>query len=223
MHDVRETPGFSGRAIVAAVVIVLTGLAVAAVGLTASLTSVRHGDRLASETLMVQAAPADYRPVAPLSQPLVPQHIGRWTPQLGVRIADRALAWLGWPYSWAAGDAAGPTYGTAIDAASRNDGHVRGFDCSGLTLYALAPWLTLDHDAATQYRQVGSFHPTLDSLAPGDLVFWSKDGTIGGIGHVAIYIGDGQVVQAPHSGARIQVTPIEQVEPGDMGATRPLT
>jgi cell wall-associated NlpC family hydrolase len=40
---------------------------------------------------------------------------------------------------------------------------------------------------------------------------------------VAIYLGGGQVVQAPHSGDVIRVTPIYEVEPGTMGATRPLT
>jgi cell wall-associated NlpC family hydrolase len=111
-----------------------------------------------------------------------------------------------------------------VDADSRNDPHVYGFDCSGLTMYALAPYLRgLDHDAAKQYTEVGRWHPALDALEPGDLVFWSHDGTIDGIGHVAVYIGAGQVVQAPQSGDHIRVTPIYQVESGDMGATRPLT
>jgi cell wall-associated NlpC family hydrolase len=58
---------------------------------------------------------------------------------------------------------------------------------------------------------------------PGDLIFWSKDGTVQGIGHVAVYIGGGNVVQAPHSGDVIRITPIYEVEPGAMGATRPLS
>jgi hypothetical protein len=148
---------------------------------------------------------------------------GRWTSQIGQQIAARALRWLGWPYSFDAGDATGPTYGRAVDYDSRNDNHVRGFDCSGLSLYALAPWRALAHSAAAQYLQAGSFHPSVDQLQPGDLVFWSSNDTIAGIGHDAIYIGDGDVVQAPHSGAFIEVTPIDQVEPGLFGSTRPLT
>ena len=58
---------------------------------------------------------------------------------------------------------------------------------------------------------------------PGDLVFWSDDGTVSGIGHVAIYIGNGNVIQAPFSGAFIEITPLDQVESGYYGATRPLT
>ena len=100
---------------------------------------------------------------------------------------------------------------------------MRGFDCSGLTLYAYAPYRRLDHYAATQYGQAGRVHPNVASLMPGDLVFWSSNGTVSGIGHVAIYIGGGNVIQAPFSGAFIEITPLDQVESGYFGATRPLT
>jgi cell wall-associated NlpC family hydrolase len=40
---------------------------------------------------------------------------------------------------------------------------------------------------------------------------------------VAIYIGGGNVIQAPYSGAYIEVTPLGEVESGYYGATRPLT
>jgi cell wall-associated NlpC family hydrolase len=58
---------------------------------------------------------------------------------------------------------------------------------------------------------------------PGDLVFWSGDGSIGGIGHVAIYVGNGNVIQAPQSGDVIKISNIYNVENGYFGATRPLT
>lgn len=148
---------------------------------------------------------------------------GSWTPAIGQAIADRALRWLGWPYTFDGGDTAGPTYGKAVDYDSRNDAHVYGFDCSGLSLYAVAPWLGLNHDASIQYSQAGSVHPAVAELQPGDLVFWSSDGTVAGIGHEAIYLGEGQVVHAPHSGAQIEITPLRQVESGYYGATRPLT
>lgn len=152
-----------------------------------------------------------------------PARMGRWTPQLGVAIARRGLQWVGWPYSFGAGGQYGPSYGLAVDKDSRHDGKVYGFDCSGLTMFALAPWRGLTHFAATQYTEVGSFHPALNQLQPGDLIFWSPDDTIGHIGHVAIYVGNGNVVQAPHSGARITLTPLYNVESGYIGATRPLT
>ena len=98
-----------------------------------------------------------------------------------------------------------------------------GFDCSGLTLYGWAPYLHLDHYAATQYSQAGSYHPNTSSLMPGDLVFWSSNGGQSGIHHVAIYIGNGDVIQAPQSGDIVRVTPLGQVGWGYFGATRPLT
>jgi cell wall-associated NlpC family hydrolase len=104
-----------------------------------------------------------------------------------------------------------------------NDCHVIGFDCSGLALFAWGSYISLDHYAATQYWQAGSYHPSTDSLLPGDLVFWSSDGTQSGIHHVAIYIGGGNVIQAPQSGEVIQITPLDQVDWGYFGATRPLT
>lgn len=149
--------------------------------------------------------------------------VGGWTPEIGVAIARRALAWVGTPYSWAGGDASGPTRGTAVDDASRHDNEIVGFDCSGLVINAVAPWRALAHYAATQYLQAGSVHPALDQLLPGDLIFWSPDGTVDGITHVAVYIGGGMVVQAPHSGAWVTVTPANDVEAGAIGTTRPLT
>ena len=102
-----------------------------------------------------------------------------------------------------------------------NDCNVIGFDCSGLVMYAWAQF-PFEHYAATQYLQ-GSYHPSMSNLMPGDLVFWSADGTVAGIHHVAIYIGNGMVIQAPESGALIQETPLYSVDWGLFGATRPLT
>jgi cell wall-associated NlpC family hydrolase len=206
------------------VAVVLTVLGLGSWAVVACVQAIdRQADRVPIE--MIRAVPAAYHPVAqasPAAQ-VVSQRMGDWTPQRGVQIADRALQWVNWPYSFGAGGAAGPSFGHAVDKDSRNDGHVYGFDCSGLTMYALAPWRQLVHDAASQYSEVGTYHPSLDTLQPGDLIFWSKDGTVGGIGHVAVYVGNGNVVQAPHSGDFVRVTPIYAVESGKMGATRPLS
>jgi cell wall-associated NlpC family hydrolase len=218
-----RTGAISARAaacLAAAVVVVLGGAGWVGVAAVGAINHAADQPPMA----MVRAVPADYQPTAaPAVQPPKPARMGNWTLHRGVRIARRALRWRGWPYSFGGGGTAGPSYGHAVDWDSRNDDKVYGFDCSGLTMFALAPWLSLDHDAASQYTEVGSFHPSINTLEPGDLVFWSKDGTIQGIGHVAIYIGGGMVVQAPHSGDVIRVTPIYQVESGTMGATRPLT
>lgn len=150
-----------------------------------------------------------------------PGPAGNWTPAAGQRAVHRAMQWLGTMYAWAGGNANGPTYGVCAGDGAFNDCNIVGFDCSGLVMYAWAQY-PFAHYAATQFTQ-GSVHPNRASLMPGDLVFWSSDGTIAGIHHVAIYIGNGNVVQAPQSGSVIQVTPIDQVSYGYFGATRPLT
>lgn len=147
---------------------------------------------------------------------------GSWSPAKGRAAVQRAMRYLGWPYSWAAGNADGPTYGVSEPGAAWNDSNIRGFDCSGLMMYAWGRnWV---HYSATQYTQAGSYHPSIDQLMPGDLVFWSPgNGAISGISHEAMYIGGGNVIQAPQSGDVIKITNIYNVESGYFGATRPLT
>jgi cell wall-associated NlpC family hydrolase len=126
-------------------------------------------------------------------------------------------------YAWAGGNAYGPTRGVCAGDGAWNDCNVIGFDCSGLAMYAWGPYLSMDHYAATQYYQAGSYHPSPGNFMPGDLLFWSSNGSVSGIHHVAIYLDGGMVVQAPESGERVTVTPWDQVSWGYYGATRPLT
>ncbi len=161
-----------------------------------------------------QAAQLAAQPVAPST--------GHWSAAVGATVAARALHWLGTSYAWAGGSAIGPTAGVCAPGDAANDCLVTGFDCSGLALYAWAPYAGMDHLASAQYRS-GSLHPSTQQLLPGDLVFWSSDGTEAGIHHVAIYVGDGNVVQAPESGDVVRVTPLASVDAGYFGATRPLT
>jgi cell wall-associated NlpC family hydrolase len=218
---------FSTGAVVAAVVVVLAAIGAVGWGAAAAVGSAHAQSEFVASQPLVRAEPASYHPAivanaAAASIETFPH--GNWTPEKGRLIAQRALYWRNWPYAFGGGGPDGPSFGVAVDKDSANDNKVRGFDCSGLAMYAMAPFMTnLKHDAAAQYVEVGHWHPALDSLEIGDLIFWSANGTIGGIGHVAIYIGDGMVVQAPHSGDVVRVTPIYQVESGDMGATRPLT
>jgi cell wall-associated NlpC family hydrolase len=73
------------------------------------------------------------------------------------------------------------------------------YDCSGLTM---AAWkqggITLPHNAAEQYSTVA--HIPRSALQPGDLVFYYSP-----IHHVAIYIGNGYVIHAPHTGTDVQI------------------
>lgn len=92
-----------------------------------------------------------------------------------------ALAQLGKPYVWAA---AGPG----------------SYDCSGLVLAAYARvGIALPHQTG---GIVGYGRPvSRAALQPGDVVFPSG-------GHVAIYIGGGRMVHAPHPGARVEITDV---------------
>jgi cell wall-associated NlpC family hydrolase len=146
---------------------------------------------------------------------------GNWTAAKGRAAAHRALSELGMPYAWAGGNAWGPTRGVCVSGDAWNDCHKIGFDCSGLAMYAWgASWWA--HYAASQYSQAGSYHPGAGNLMPGDLIFWSSNGAVSGIHHVAIYIGGGQMVEAPYSGAYVQIASIWEYG-GFFGATRPLT
>jgi cell wall-associated NlpC family hydrolase len=127
--------------------------------------------------------------------------------------ARAALSWLGTPYSWGGGTTSGPTYG--VDQGSGT----RGFDCSGLTLYA---WnragVQLDHWTGTQWNS-GPHIPS-SSLLPGDLVFFASDtGDPDTIHHVGIYIGGGQMIEAPYTGGQVRISTIWRS--GFIGATRP--
>ncbi|MCL2781959.1 MAG: NlpC/P60 family protein [Actinomycetia bacterium] len=157
----------------------------------------------------------------PISNPSPPPSSGGWTAAKGQAAVNRAMQYLGWPYAFAGGTSRGPTYGVCVSGDAWNDCHVYGFDCSGLTMYAWGmPWA---HYAATQYSQAGSYHPSTNQLLPGDLLYWSSNGTVSGIHHTALYIGNGNVIQAPQSGSVIQITPLWSVDSGFFGATRPLT
>jgi cell wall-associated NlpC family hydrolase len=146
---------------------------------------------------------------------------GSWTPARGQEAANRALDWLGEIYIWAGGNNWGPTDGGCTDPVSPCG--TLGFDCSGLAMYAWGPYLNMDHYAATQYSQAGSYHPSPGNFLPGDLLFWSNGGGQGSIHHVAIYIGNGDVVEAPDSGLHVRIRPWTSIPSTFYGATRPLT
>jgi peptidoglycan DL-endopeptidase CwlO len=89
-----------------------------------------------------------------------------------------------------------------------------GFDCSGLTQWAWGQaGVALPRTAAAQYDAVA--HVPLSAMEPGDLVFWG----FGGISHVGIYVGGGDVLDAPSTGQVVQVQPIWN--DGLVGAGRP--
>ncbi|QKV95424.1 C40 family peptidase [Streptomyces sp. NA02950] len=94
-----------------------------------------------------------------------------------------ARAALGLPYAWGQ---AGPT----------------AFDCSGLTQWAYARAGVAIPRTSQAQSGAGQRVP-LSQARPGDLVVYRADGS-----HVAMYAGNGQVIHAPHPGARVRYDPV---------------
>lgn len=112
-------------------------------------------------------------------------------------VIKRAQSQIGVPYSWGGGDAAGPSRG--IDSGA---GTV-GFDCSGLVLYAFAgAGIKLPHYSGSQYN-MGRKIPTAE-MRRGDVLFWGPNGSQ----HVAIFLGNGQMIEAPYTGSFVKISPV---------------
>jgi peptidoglycan hydrolase-like protein with peptidoglycan-binding domain len=102
-----------------------------------------------------------------------------------VRIAER---YLGVPYVW----------GGATPA---------GFDCSGLVMYVYAQLgIHLTHFSGAQFNE-GTRILQPEDLLPGDLVFF--DPGPNGPGHVGMYIGGGEFIQAPHTGDVVKISSLD--------------
>ena len=112
-------------------------------------------------------------------------------------VIKRAQSQIGVPYSWGGGTAAGPSYG--IDEGSGT----LGFDCSGLVLYAFAgAGIKLPHYSGSQY-QLGRQIPS-SQMRRGDVIFYGP----GGSQHVALYLGNNQMIEAPYTGATVRIAPV---------------
>jgi peptidoglycan DL-endopeptidase CwlO len=107
---------------------------------------------------------------------------------------NTALAQVGDPYVWGA---AGPN----------------AFDCSGLTQYAFAAaGISLPHSSSMQARM--GTPVSRSQLQPGDLIFFYSP-----VSHVAMYIGNGQMVHASTSGQPVKVASVDAM-PGYNSARR---
>jgi cell wall-associated NlpC family hydrolase len=120
------------------------------------------------------------------------------TPAAGSAKGQTALAWarkqLGKPYRFGA---TGPS----------------SFDCSGLTLGAWkAAGVSINRTSQAQFRNGRAVSKS--DLQPGDLVFY-----YGGISHVALYVGNGTIIHAPHTGSSVKYAKLDSMP--FAGARRP--
>jgi peptidoglycan DL-endopeptidase CwlO len=107
-----------------------------------------------------------------------------------IRFLTAAESRVGMPYVWGA---AGP----------------RAFDCSGLVQWSLAQAGVVMPRVAAAQAMTGPRVPVRD-LRPGDLLFYHTDPTAPDyISHVAIYIGNGEMEQAPEPGMDVQIVPAD--------------
>ena len=87
-----------------------------------------------------------------------------------------------------------------------------GFDCSGLVSYVFAQLgVSLPHFAAAQWYSPDAVWVPPQRLQPGDLVFFvGSDGTRKAPGHVGIYVGDGYLIDAPHTGSFVRIDSLNE-------------
>jgi cell wall-associated NlpC family hydrolase len=142
--------------------------------------AVARAAALAAEARNAAAAAALFRasPVVEPPQTAPVQHYSGNAAQIAVKVA---MDQLGKSYVYGA---AGPDH----------------FDCSGLTMYAYAAaGISLPHHAASQFNE--GHHVAQSELQPGDLVFFEKN-----LGHMGMYIGNGNFIHSPHTGDVVKIS-----------------
>lgn len=109
------------------------------------------------------------------------------------RVVDFAKTLLGTPYVWGGTDPS------------------KGLDCSGFVQLALKqvgvqlPRVSAQQAAYGQRTAIGS-------LQPGDLVAWDNSSRNNGADHIAIYIGNGQIIEEPRPGLAVRIRPLDSDE-----------
>lgn len=106
--------------------------------------------------------------------------------------AAQSLLDQGLTYRLGGGDQSGPSGGT--------------IDCSAFTSYAWMSGAGIDigRSAQDQWNNLAAYRVSADEIQPGDLIFeaWGRRGTVGdpnAVSHVAMYIGNGQMVESSRS------------------------
>lgn len=108
----------------------------------------------------------------------------------GKKVVETAAKYIGTPYLWG---------GTSPS----------GFDCSGFTQYVYAKLGIKIPRTSEQQALMGTPVDGISNAQPGDLVFFAgSDGTAQAPGHVGIYVGNGEMINAPYTGTNVRVEPV---------------
>lgn len=111
----------------------------------------------------------------------------------GADIVNAAEKEKGLPYVWGGGGCNGPSGG--------------GFDCSGLTQYAVCKALKkeIPRTAQTQYHSSMGKRLPRSEAKEGDLLFWAEGGDCtNSVSHVGIFIREGLMINAAHTGTPVR-------------------
>nr|WP_286189678.1 C40 family peptidase [Sanguibacter hominis] len=128
--------------------------------------------------------------------------------ELGARIVAQARSAVGTPYIWAGGTPSGP---------SAPNGGTKGFDCSGLVMWAVYNAsdgkIALPHLAKSQgglgqaVLTARGNQADLSLMSPGDVIAFKLSNRVGmaptDYDHVGIYIGGGRMIHAPKPGSYV--------------------
>lgn len=116
------------------------------------------------------------------------------------KIVRTARAMLGKPYIWG-----GEGWG--------------GADCSGLVQLAYAQ-AGIEMPRLSNYQMAKGKRVNYKDLKPGDLVGWDNSNHVVGADHIAIYIGNNQIIEAPRPGTNIRVSGLYDYDVSEMWAVR---
>lgn len=133
-------------------------------------------------------------------------------------VVNAACSQIGVPYSWGGGSIHGPTYGQDYPGGGpgAHDSQVKGFDCSHLVQYAAwqGAGIALPEGTWNQAKWSGATArftaaQGLAPLQPGDLLLWgSNPADLNSVHHIAVYLGNGKMVEARESGTRVMVSDV---------------
>jgi cell wall-associated NlpC family hydrolase len=114
-------------------------------------------------------------------------------------VIKRMGSQMGVPYSWGGGTLDGPSKGVGDGA------NINGFDCSGLMRYGFAGvGVLIPRFSGDQYN--AGRHIPQDQARRGDLIFYGPNGGQ----HVTMYLGNGQMLEASGSAAKVTISPVRK-------------